>query len=155
MFINVFPIATVVRIWDIVLLEGDKILLKVIIALISINEEMLLNFEDDSDLAYAFKYYYSYDHSYNRKIGVLQFNVDELFTSVFRSRNYITGELPLFPYTRDELEEVRKKKREEMIMEESSQNKTVCIIDSDEELIVYYKKQMNLRMSLSFSCCIR
>lgn len=97
----------------------------------------------------------SYNQLYNRKIGVLQFNVDELFTSVFRSRNYITGELPLFPYTRDELEEVRKKKREEMIVEESSQNKTVCIIDSDEELIVYYKKQMNLRMSLSFSCCIR
>ena len=58
MFINVFPIATVVRIWDIVLLEGDKILLKIIISLISINEEMLMNFEDDSDLAYAFKYYY-------------------------------------------------------------------------------------------------
>ena len=58
MFINVLPIATVVRIWDIVLLEGDKVLLKVIIALISINEEMLMNFEDDSDLAYAFKYYY-------------------------------------------------------------------------------------------------
>ena len=58
MFINVFPIATVVRIWDIVLLEGDKILLKIIISLISINEEMLMNFDDDCVLAYAFKYYY-------------------------------------------------------------------------------------------------
>lgn len=137
MFINVLPIATVVRIWDIVLLEGDKVLLKVAISLIGINEEMLMGFDDDSDLAYAFKYQLVSRYSFTRKLGVLQFNVDELFNSVFRSHNFITGETSLFPYTRNELEEVRRKKREDLTSKESLENKTICIIDSDEDCVVY------------------
>lgn len=56
MFISVLPIPTVVRVWDVVLLEGDKVLLKIAVGLIALNEKQLLSIEDDGDLAYAFKY---------------------------------------------------------------------------------------------------
>lgn len=56
MYISVLPIPTVVRVWDIVLLEGDKVLLKIAVGLIALNEKHLLSIEDDGDLAYAFKY---------------------------------------------------------------------------------------------------
>ena len=56
MYINVFPFSTVVRIWDVILVEGDKVLLKIAIALIAKNEKNLLAIEDDSELANAFKF---------------------------------------------------------------------------------------------------
>lgn len=61
MFINTLPVATVVRIWDTIFMEGDKVLLKIAFGLISINEKQLLRIEDDSDLAYAFKYHLSFN----------------------------------------------------------------------------------------------
>lgn len=68
-------------------------------------------------------------------MGVLQFNVDELFEPTFKTRNILTGENPVFPYTRAELQECRRKKREEMEQSTSSKSNAVCIIDSDEEYV--------------------
>lgn len=62
MYINVLPVATVVRIWDTILLEGDKVLMKIAISLISLNEKSFLNMDDDGDVAYAFKYIHLTNH---------------------------------------------------------------------------------------------
>lgn len=135
MYISVLPIPTVVRVWDIVLLEGDKVLLKIAVGLISLNEKHLLSIEDDGDLAYAFKYN-DFLISLCRQIGILQFNVDELFDLAFKSRNFLTGGLALFPYTRNEIQELRRKKRRELDSVSVSQQDSICIIDSDEDWCV-------------------
>lgn len=71
-----------------------------------------------------------------RQIGILQFNVDELFDLAFKSRNFLTGGLALFPYTRNEIQELRRKKRRELDSVSVSQQDSICIIDSDEDWCV-------------------
>lgn len=68
-----------------------------------------------------------------RLIGILQFNVDELFDLAFKSRNFLTGGVALFPYTRNEIQELRRKKRRELDSLSVSQQDPICIIDSDED----------------------
>ena len=79
-----------------------------------------------------------------RKMGVLQFDVDELFKLTFETKSFLTGEPPLFPYSRSELQEVRRNKRLELEgksvekpvepTEPSEPSSNVCIIDSDDEV---------------------
>ena len=140
MYINVFPFSTVVRIWDVILVEGDKVLLKIAIALIAKNEKNLLAIEDDSELANAFKFVFFRSMTF-RKLGVLQFDVDELFKLTFEPKTFLKGESPLFPYSRNELQEVRRNKRLELegksvmeLTELIQPSSNVCIIDSDDEV---------------------
>ena len=54
-FINALPTVTVARVWDVLILEGDKVLMRVAMALFALNEERLLHIEDDSEFAAAVK----------------------------------------------------------------------------------------------------
>ena len=55
LFINALPTVTVARVWDVLILEGDKVLMRVAMALFALNEERLLHIEDDSEFAAAVK----------------------------------------------------------------------------------------------------
>lgn len=56
LFIHALPMITVARIWDVLILEGDKVIMKIAMALYALNEERLLCIEDDCDFAAAMKY---------------------------------------------------------------------------------------------------
>lgn len=55
MFINTLPMSTVVRVWDVILIEGDKALMRIALALLALNNDYLLSIEDDSDMATMFR----------------------------------------------------------------------------------------------------
>lgn len=55
LFINALPAVTVARVWDVLILEGDKVIMRVAMALFALNEERLLHIEDDSAFAAAVK----------------------------------------------------------------------------------------------------
>lgn len=54
-FIHTLPMMTVVRVWDVIFIEGDKALMRLALALVAINQENLMSVEDDSDLAVMFR----------------------------------------------------------------------------------------------------
>ena len=56
LFIHALPMITVARVWDVLILEGDKVIMKIAMALYALNEERLLRIEDDCDFAAAMKY---------------------------------------------------------------------------------------------------
>ena len=55
LFINTLPFTSVLRIWDVVILEGDKALLRIALALVSIGERDLLKCHDFSDFSHVFR----------------------------------------------------------------------------------------------------
>ena len=68
-----------------------------------------------------------------RVIGVLQFDVDELYHMAFAKRNILLGDRSIFPYKREEIKEM---KREEV---ESRSCVTLIsnpVIESDDECSV-------------------
>lgn len=42
-FIHTLPMMTVVRVWDVIFIEGDKALMRLALALVAINQENLIN----------------------------------------------------------------------------------------------------------------
>ena len=54
-FIHTLPMMTVVRVWDVIFIEGDKALMRLALALVAINNDNLVSVEDDSDLAVMFR----------------------------------------------------------------------------------------------------
>lgn len=54
-FIHTLPMMTVVRVWYVIFIEGDKALMRLALALVAINQENLMSVEDDSDLAVMFR----------------------------------------------------------------------------------------------------
>lgn len=64
-------------------------------------------------------------------MGLLQFDVDALFEAVFQKRVFLGNDLISFPYTRNQIDEIRKEKRVAL-----RSKKDVCTIDSDDELNV-------------------
>ena len=54
-FIHTLPMMTVVRVWYVIFIEGDKALMRLALALVAINQENLMTVEDDSDLAVMFR----------------------------------------------------------------------------------------------------
>ena len=55
LFINTLPFITVMRIWDVILFEGDKALIRIALALLSIGEKDLLQCHDFSEFSTTFK----------------------------------------------------------------------------------------------------
>lgn len=55
LYIDVLPIETVLRIWDCLFYEGSKVILRVALTLLSLNEEKLLNCRDFAQLCTAMK----------------------------------------------------------------------------------------------------
>ena len=47
LFINSMPVTSVVRVWDVILMEGDKCLLRFALALLDLHKEELMRIEDD------------------------------------------------------------------------------------------------------------
>ncbi|KAK8793879.1 hypothetical protein WA171_003009 [Blastocystis sp. BT1] len=121
LFINSMPVTSVVRIWDVILMEGDKCLLRFALALLDLHKEELMKIEDDVMFAARF-----------RQIGILQFDIDSLFTTAYRKRSVLLGESSFFPYTRKQLEQLRRDKRN-VIQNVSKQCISIHVIDSDEE----------------------
>ncbi|KAK8831235.1 hypothetical protein WA577_003405, partial [Blastocystis sp. JDR] len=122
LFINALPAVTVARVWDVLILEGDKVIMRVAMALFALNEERLLHIEDDSAFAAAVKV-----------MGLLQFNGNELMSAAFAKRNLLLGKRFVFPYKREDIREMRRKKREELDSQVVSPKETLRAIDSDEE----------------------
>ena len=61
-----------------------------------------------------------------RKLGIIQFNVDELFEAAFRTKNVLRSDSPVFPFTRSQLNELR-------LAASKQPSKSICEIDSDED----------------------
>ena len=55
LFINTLPFITVMRVWDVIMFEGDKALIRIALALLSIGERDLLKCHDFSEFSTAFK----------------------------------------------------------------------------------------------------
>ncbi len=55
LFINSMPVTSVVRIWDVILMEGDKCLLRFALALMDLHKEELMKIEDDVMFAARFR----------------------------------------------------------------------------------------------------
>lgn len=55
LYIDVLPIETVLRIWDCLFYEGSKVILRVALTLLSLNEEKLMNCHDFAQLCTAMK----------------------------------------------------------------------------------------------------
>ena len=71
-----------------------------------------------------------------RVIGVLQFDVDELYHMAFAKRSILLGDRSIFPYKREEIKEMRRRKKEEV---ESRSCVTLIsnpVIESDDECSV-------------------
>lgn len=56
LFINYLPVTSVVRIWDVILMEGDKCLLRFALALLDLHKEELMSMEDDAMFAARFRF---------------------------------------------------------------------------------------------------
>lgn len=54
-FINALPFSSVVRIWDVIMLEGDKALIRVGLALLSIYERDLVEAKEMDEIAMIFR----------------------------------------------------------------------------------------------------
>lgn len=69
-------------------------------------------------------------------IGVLQFDVDELYHMAFAKRNILLGDRSIFPYKREEIKEMRRRKREEMESRSCVTLSSNPVIESDDECSV-------------------
>ena len=67
-----------------------------------------------------------------RQIGTLQFDIDSLFTIAYRKRSVFMGESSFFPYSREQIEQLRRDKRN-VIQHGYTQCSSICVIDSDED----------------------
>ena len=56
LFINTLPFISVMRVWDVIMFEGDKALIRIALALISIGEKDLMICSDFSEFSNTFKY---------------------------------------------------------------------------------------------------
>lgn len=68
----------------------------------------------------------------NRQIGTLQFDIDSLFSTAYHKRNVFLGESSFFPYTREQLQQMRRDKRD-AILNGSERCASIHVIESDEE----------------------
>ena len=55
LFINTLPFITVMRVWDVIMFEGDKALIRIALALISIGERQLNSCQDFTQFSSIFK----------------------------------------------------------------------------------------------------
>lgn len=55
LFINTLPFITVMRVWDVIMFEGDKALIRIALALLSIGEKELLACSEFSEFSNVFK----------------------------------------------------------------------------------------------------
>lgn len=55
LFINTLPFITVMRVWDVIMFEGDKALIRIALALLSIGEKDLLACNEFSEFSNTFK----------------------------------------------------------------------------------------------------
>ena len=55
LFINTLPFITVMRVWDVIMFEGDKALIRIALALLSIGERELLGCTEFSEFSNTFK----------------------------------------------------------------------------------------------------
>lgn len=55
LFINTLPFITVMRVWDVIMFEGDKALIRIALALLSIGERDLLSCNEFSEFSNTFK----------------------------------------------------------------------------------------------------
>ncbi|KAK8819186.1 hypothetical protein WA538_001760, partial [Blastocystis sp. DL] len=120
-FINYLPVTTVVRLWDVIMLEGDKCLLRFAMALLAMNEEELLQSEDDSVLSSRF-----------RQMGQFLFDVDALLGLAYKKHNPLLGDTSFFPFKRMEIERMRETKRREILGKAVWASSTRVVIDSDD-----------------------
>ncbi|RMX42088.1 hypothetical protein pdam_00001221 [Pocillopora damicornis] len=67
LYIDVLPIETVLRIWDCLFYEGSKVILRVALTLLSLNEEKLMNCHDFAQLCTAMKHSFHMPGSFSRK----------------------------------------------------------------------------------------
>ena len=47
LFIHALPMITVARVWDVLILEGDKVIMKIAMALYGVNEERMVGIEEE------------------------------------------------------------------------------------------------------------
>ena len=110
-FIHTLPMMTVVRIWDVIFIEGDKALMRLALALVAINNDNLVSVEDDSDLAVMFRQIRRTEMRH-RQIGMLQFNADELIKTAYPPKGLIFSGRRLLKVNHSALNDLRQKKRE-------------------------------------------
>ena len=131
-FINYLPVTTVVRLWDVIMMEGDKCLLRFALALLAMNEEELLRSEDDSILSSRFRWMWWW-RLRSRQMGQFLFDVDALLGLAYKKHNPLLGDTPFFPFKRTEIERMRETKRREILGKAVWASSTRVVIDSDDE----------------------
>ena len=134
-FINYLPVTTVVRLWDVIMLEGDKCLLRFAMALLAMNEEELLQSEDDSVLSSRFRWERRGEVR-RRQMGQFLFDVDALLGLAYKKHNPLLGDTSFFPFKRMEIERMRETKRREILGKAVWASSTRVVIDSDDDLDV-------------------
>ena len=132
-FINYLPVTTVVRLWDVIMLEGDKCLLRFAMALLAMNEEELLQSEDDSVLSSRFRWERRGEVR-RRQMGQFLFDVDALLGLAYKKHNPLLGDTSFFPFKRMEIERMRETKRREILGKAVWASSTRVVIDSDDDL---------------------
>ncbi|CBK23459.2 uncharacterized protein [Blastocystis hominis] len=75
LFINTLPFITVMRVWDVIMFEGDKALIRIALALLSIGERELRGCTEFSEFSNTFK-----------QLGALLFDADNLLDVAYQKK---------------------------------------------------------------------
>eukprot|EP00742_Colponemidia_sp_Colp-10_P009143 GILJ01009945.1.p2 GENE.GILJ01009945.1~~GILJ01009945.1.p2 ORF type:complete len:469 (+),score=63.12 GILJ01009945.1:2087-3493(+) len=94
LFVNALPIESMLRVWDCLFFEGDKILFRVALAVFKMNETQLLAVDDPGVLFHVLKYIVRYAKDADRLMKVAFYDVGSLsYSKLNQHRQHYRGEV--------------------------------------------------------------
>ncbi|KAK8807377.1 hypothetical protein WA158_004136 [Blastocystis sp. Blastoise] len=110
LYVNTVPMETAMRIWDVIFMEGDKAMIRIGLALLSLGEEHLLRSDDIGSFYNGLK-----------RLGTMLFDADELFNVAYQDEQAEGSGKMVVKFKRADIARWRKEKRAE-IAEERRKN---------------------------------